>query len=131
MFVDASALVAILAPESDGVFLAERLRAAEHRYTSALALYEAALALGRIGNTALEAVIAVIDGFIAGSRIETIPITAQIGHLAVEAFVRFGRSNHPARLNMGDCFAYACARSLGVPLLAKGEDFRQTDITLA
>ena len=48
--------------------------------------------------------------------------------LALEAHARFGRGRHPARLNMGDCFAYACARSRGVPLLYKGEDFALTDI---
>ncbi len=59
---------------------------------------------------------------------QIVPITAEIGRMAVEAFARFGRGNHPARLNLGDCFAYACARNLGVPLLFKGTDFSQTDI---
>ena len=131
MFVDTSALVAIIVPESDGALLAERLRGAHQRYTSAIALYEAALALRRIGNAAIETVITVIDDFIKRSRIETIPITAEVGRIAVEVFARFGRGNHPARLNLGDCFAYACARSLGVPLLCKGDDFRQTDIDIA
>lgn len=130
MFVDASALVAIIAPESDGGLLAERLRGAERRYTSAVAIYETALALRRIGNTVIEGVIPVIDAFVRQSEIETVSITAEIGRLAIDAFTRFGRGNHPARLNMGDCFAYACALSLGVPLLAKGGDFPQTDIAL-
>ena len=72
-----------------------------------------------------------IDGFIERTPVEIIPITAEIGRIAIDAFARFGRGNHPARLNMGDCFAYACARSLGVPLLAKGGDFAQTDVALA
>jgi ribonuclease VapC len=131
MFIDASALVAIIAPERDGVLLAERLRGAEQRYTSAVAIYETALALQRIGNTAIEAVIPVIDDFMHRSEIEPVSITAEIGRLAIDAFTRFGRGRHPAQLNMGDCFAYACARSLGVPLLAKGNDFAQTDIALA
>jgi ribonuclease VapC len=131
MFVDASALVAMIAPESDGVVLAERLQTAEHRYTSAVALYEATLALRRTGNTTIGTVVVVVDTFMQRSGIETISITPEIGRLAIEAFARFGRGNHPARLNMGDCFAYACARSLRVPLLAKGGDFPQTDITLA
>jgi ribonuclease VapC len=131
MFVDASALVAIIAPESDGSALAERLRTASVRFTSAIAVYEAALALRCIGNTTIDAVTTVIDGSLARLGIEIIPVTAEIGHGALEAFARFGRGAHPARLNMGDCFAYACARSLGVPLLCKGEDFAQTDIRLA
>lgn len=67
----------------------------------------------------------------ASASIEIIPITPEIGRLAMQAFARYGRGNHPARLNMSDCFAYACARSLGVPLLFKGSDFSQTDIAVA
>ena len=58
--------------------------------------------------------------------------TVAIGEIeqteALEAHARFGKGAHPARLNMGDCFAYACARSHGAPLLFKGEDFSLTDI---
>jgi len=56
---------------------------------------------------------------------------AEIGQTAVQAFERFGRGRHPARLNMGDCFAYACAKTLAVPLLFKGDDFSQTDVAVA
>jgi len=45
-----------------------------------------------------------------------------------EAFLKFGKGRHPAKLNMGDCFSYTLARSMGQPLLFKGNDFRQTDI---
>lgn len=51
--------------------------------------------------------------------------------LATEAFERFGKLRHPAALNMGDCFAYACARSHEVPLLFKGDDFSRRDIESA
>jgi ribonuclease VapC len=131
MFVDASALVAIVSGESDGPVLAQRLEDVGHGHTSPIAIYEATLALARLGRVAATAVTTLLDDFMAVSRIETVPITAEIGRLAVDAFARFGRGNHPARLNMGDCFAYACARSLGVPLLCKGDDFAQTDIELA
>ena len=43
---------------------------------------------------------------------------------------RFGRGRHRARLNLGDCFAYALAREAGEPLLAKGDDFPATDLAL-
>ena len=115
MFVDASAL----------------LHGAERRHTPPVAIYEAALGLRRIGRTAAEAATAVVENFLRRSGTEVISISPDIGRVAIEAFARFGRGNHPARLNMGDCFAYVCARSLGVPLLAKGEDFPQTDIELA
>jgi ribonuclease VapC len=131
MFVDASALVAIIGEEDDGQALAERFERIERSYTSALAIYEATLALARVGRMSLTTVSTLLDDFITRSRIEIVPITAEIGGIAIDAFARFGRGNHPARLNMGDCFAYACARSLGVPLLCKGGDFSQTDIVLA
>ena len=72
-----------------------------------------------------------IGELLAVSGAEIIPIDAGIGRTAIRAFARFGRPHHPARLNMGDCFAYACAKSVGVPLLCKGDDFPQTDIALA
>jgi ribonuclease VapC len=72
-----------------------------------------------------------VAGLVASAGAQVVPITEEIGRVAVEAFARFGRGNHPARLNMGDCVAYACARDLDVPLLCKGDDFAQTDIGLA
>ena len=131
MFVDASALVAILGGEIDKDELSQKLNAAEARFTSPIAAYEATLALARLGNTTIELVNGVMTRFIQDLRIQTISISPEIGRLAIDAFARYGRGRHPARLNMGDCFAYACARSLGVPLLCKGDDFRRTDATLA
>jgi ribonuclease VapC len=49
---------------------------------------------------------------------------------AIAAWSRFGTSRHPANLNFGDCLAYATAKVAGLPLLAKGEDFAQTDLEL-
>jgi ribonuclease VapC len=59
---------------------------------------------------------------------ETVPIAEAEELLAVQAADRFGKGRHPAKLNMGDCFSYACARVHGVPLLYKGGDFALTDI---
>ncbi len=130
MFVDASALVAIIAEESDGSVLAARLHGASRSYTSSIAIYEASLGLARIRDTIVAAAETVVNRLLGEMQTEVIPITAEIGRGAIETFERFGRGNHPARLNMGDCFAYACARSLGVPLLFKGDDFSQTDIAV-
>jgi len=123
--------VAIIGRESDASALQERLDLAERRFTSALAVYEAALALARSGGVKTVVSLATVDRLLEFADIRVMPITAEIGRIAIDAFARFGRGNHPARLNMGDCFAYACARSLGVPLLCKGDDFAQTDIELA
>lgn len=131
MFIDASALVAMVAREPEGDEFADRINQAATRYTSPLAAYEAVLAVARIRNSSVPETQAVLDRFIAAASIEIIPITPEIGRLAIDAFARYGRGNHPARLNMGDCFAYACARALGVPLLFKGDDFSRTDIASA
>jgi ribonuclease VapC len=131
MFVDASALVAMIVREPDAAQIALRTRQAAARYTSPVASYEAVLAISRIRRAPIAEAQGVLDRFMARASIQIIPITAEIGRMAIDAFARFGRGNHPARLNMGDCFAYACARTLGVPLLCKGGDFSQTDIVLA
>ncbi|BBD36979.1 truncated ribonuclease [Aminobacter sp. Y103A] len=56
-------------------------------------------------------------------------ISGDVGSLAIDAGMRYGKAvGHPADLNFGDCFAYACARSLGAKLLYKGSDFSRTDL---
>ena len=56
------------------------------------------------------------------------PVTAEIGEAAVTAFDRYGKGRHPAALNMGDCYSYALAKTLRLPLLFKGDDFSRTDL---
>ena len=48
--------------------------------------------------------------------------------LAIDAHARYGKGRHRAALNMGDCFAYACAKANDAKLLYKGEDFSKTDL---
>jgi ribonuclease VapC len=60
-----------------------------------------------------------------------LPVTAATARLALAAFARYGRGRHEAKLNFGDCFAYALAKERGDPLLFKGEDFARTDIAPA
>ena len=72
-----------------------------------------------------------LDALLHNTSIEIVPFTLQQARIARIAYQQFGRgSGHPARLNMGDCFAYALARDLGEPLLFKGGDFALTDIEL-
>jgi ribonuclease VapC len=59
---------------------------------------------------------------------EIVTIYAAIGSKAADAFKRYGKGRHPAALNMGDCFAYACAKLSGAALLYKGADFDATDL---
>ncbi len=69
--------------------------------------------------------------FLTGGEVRITPFTA--GHLdvAFEAFERYGKGRHPAKLNFGDCMSYAVARVSGQPLLYKGDDFSKTDIEAA
>ncbi len=73
-----------------------------------------------------------VDRFLTTYAIEVVPVTEDHARLARNAFHRFGRnSGHGARLNYGDCFAYALAKGTGEPLLFVGNDFGQTDIGIA
>ena len=71
------------------------------------------------------------DELLARWTIDIVPFDETLSDLAFEAYRRFGKGRHPARLNMGDCAAYALATSRGWPLLFKGEDFSQTDVEQA
>lgn len=131
MFVDASALVAMVTGEPDADTLADRLERAEVRLTSALALYEAAVAIARIRDASVDAARIVLQEFAVEAELRIVSIGEPEFDLALQAFSRFGKGRHPAGLNMGDCFAYACARTHGAPLLFKGDDFSMTDIARA
>lgn len=131
MFVDASAIIAILARESDAASLAARLGQAVKVYLSPIVAYEATLGLARVGSISLVDARMLLNRFLEELPSEIIPITVALSDKAIEAFARFGKGRHVAGLNMGDCFAYACAQSLSVPLLFKGDDFPRTDIAVA
>jgi ribonuclease VapC len=127
MFLDASAIVAILVEESGAAALAKRLEQSAHPCTSPIAVYEAVAGVARRLNVTIRAA----ETSLTSARVRVVQITAEMGRAALSAFDRYGRGRHPAALNMGDCFAYACARQLDLPLLFKGEDFPLTDITIA
>lgn len=132
MFVDASALVAILCAESGYVPLADRLRLSSKPITSAFAVFETVMALCRKGGLSVEDGETEVQRFLASADIAIVAVAADESHVALAAHSRFGKGRgHPAQLNMGDCFAYACARTHDVPLLFVGNDFSQTDIRSA
>jgi ribonuclease VapC len=128
MFIDASALTAMLADESDGAALMARMKRDKTRLTSPIAIWETTLALARLTGQSIKDAGKSLNGFIDLTGIRIVAVPPEAALFAVEAFERFGKGQHPARLNMGDCFAYACARHLGEPLLFKGSDFPLTDI---
>ncbi|GJD46348.1 Ribonuclease VapC42 [Methylobacterium cerastii] len=129
MFVDASALVAILAGEPGNASLARAIKAAHDPITSALAIFETASALARKNALAIDAAETETYAFLDLAGIRIVALGDEEVRDALAAYARFGKGRgHPARLNMGDCFAYACARVHDVPLLFVGDDFPQTDI---
>jgi len=131
MFVDASALTAMLTNEQDARELLARLQNASQRTTSPLAVWETVLAVARVLGLEVKDAEAAVEAFLALTTIAVQPVPAEARTIALDAFARFGKGRHPAALNFGDCFAYACARHAGVPLLYKGNDFPQTDIETA
>lgn len=128
MFVDASALTALITSEAGWGELAARLRRTRERTTSPLAVWEAGVAVARVLQIPVSEANRSVHGYLGVAEILLVPVPPEAGALALEAFDRYGKGRHPARLNMGDCFAYACARHLKQPLLYKGTDFSQTDI---
>ena|SRR5208282_3247333 len=131
MFLDASAIIAIIARESDAASLAARLGQAARVITSPIAVYESVLGLARVGNTSIADATAMLERFLDEVNATVVPIDAACGREAIAAFERFGKGRHAAALNLGDCFAYACARAFDLPVLCKGSDFPQTDIGIA
>ena len=131
MFVDASALVAIVTREPGWEALAQRAGKAKVRLTSPIAVYEAAMAIARKSGLAADSACTELLSFLAAAGIEAVDVTPGNGAEAVKAFQRFGKGRHRAALNMGDCFSYACAKAHGAPLLFKGGDFELTDIAKA
>lgn len=129
MFIDSSALVAIIAPEEEGRLLSDQLDAAPEPVTSSLAIYETVLALVRIRRAAVAEAMMIVLEYLQRARILTLPIGADAHVIALRAHEYYGKgTGHPAQLNMGDCFSYAMAKTRGVPLLYKGDDFRHTDL---
>jgi ribonuclease VapC len=72
-----------------------------------------------------------VDDLMRSSGIEIVPVDPTLAKAAVNAFDRYGKGRHPARLNLADCFSYGLAKSRDLPLLFKGEDFSRTDIVPA
>ena len=131
MFLDASAIIAIIAQEEDAANLAARLDQAVDVHTSPIAIFEATLGLARIGNIEPSAMVPILEQFLAEAGAITMAIDVELGQAAIDAFERFGKGRHPAALNLGDCFAYASTQRLGAALLCKGNDFPRTDAIIA
>ena len=128
MIVDTSAVLAILFDEPDADRYARAIAEAPRCRMSVAGYLEAAIVLeSRAGPDAAHE----LDRLIERAAIELAPVTSGHAQAARRAWRRFGKGNHPAGLNFGDCFAYALADAAGEPLLFKGGDFARTDIEAA
>ncbi|MER9426815.1 type II toxin-antitoxin system VapC family toxin [Mesorhizobium sp. M0317] len=137
MFVDASVIVAILNQEPGWEELLKQLSGFSGQvWVSPLVHFEATQALARAGagprRPSAEALLQardLIDEFIVEIMGESLAIDDNISSRAIDASARYGKAvGHKADLNLGDCFAYACAKGRDLPLLYKGHDFAQTDL---
>lgn len=121
---DASAVLAILLGEPDGTAMEDAIIKASAVVMSPVNYWEV---LVRAQSLASAAGGAQAEAVIASLAIKVLPLSAEDARQAARAFARYGKP-HPARLNLGDCFAYALAMEKGAPLLFKGNDFSQTDV---
>lgn len=126
MIVDASALLAILLSEPERTALEEKFAQSPAPRMSAGTFLEASIVM----DSRLDPVTTrLFDGLIASSGVTIEPVTHEQELIARRAYRDFGReSKSAARLNFGDCFSYALAKSRDEPLLFKGDDFIHTDI---
>jgi ribonuclease VapC len=128
MIVDASALLAVLFEEAEKDSFRDKLLLTPDLLMSPINYLEASI---RADDPRHPGKGPQLDVLIDELGIEIAAVDAKQARLAREAYQRFGKGNHKARLNLGDCFAYALARARGEPLLFKGNDFRLTDVEAA
>lgn len=128
MIIDTSALLAILFDEVDAKDYADAISGADVRLISAANYLEAGIVVdNQIGAAAGRQ----LDALISRADVRVDSVTRTHADVARQAYLEFGKGNHPAGLNFGDCFAYALSKTTGLPLLFKGDDFSRTDVVAA
>jgi ribonuclease VapC len=130
--VDTSAVVAIFLQEAEMPLFLDCLASSQRNWISAASVLECSIVIrGRKTSTGDRSE-RWLDDFLVAMDIQVEPVLVEDLRLARDANLRFGKgTGHPAQLNFGDCFAYALAKRLDVPLLYKGDDFARTDIAPA
>ena len=129
IFVDSSAIVAILAADPDAAALAGKLEGDAERISAGHVILEASMRLASLFGLNPAAADGLVTRLLREADITIVPITEEVGHAAVTAFERYGRGRGAGgNLNFGDCLSYACAKAHGARMLFKGHDFVQTDV---
>ena len=128
MIIDTSAVLAVLLAEKDAKRYALAIAEADVRLMSAANYLEAGIVIdNQMGPSAGRQ----FDALISRADIRIEAVTREHADLARQAYLDYGKGNHPARLNFGDCFAYALSKHTHHPLLFKGDDFSKTDVAPA
>jgi ribonuclease VapC len=127
MFLDASAIIAMLGDEKEGDAFADALAAAPTRLTSPIAVWESVAGLTKEYALSIPEARRKVAEFLAAAEVRIVPLGEAELEFALDAYDQFGKGRHPARLNLGDCFAYAAAKVHGAGLLHKDEGFWLTD----
>jgi len=137
MFVDSSAVLAILLREPEAAAFIAKMKTARALYFSAVVRFESIMRLANmksgpghpIAQDDFKAAEIIIDRFFARYNMSLLPIGEKESKLATDGYLIYGKgTGSRAQLNMGDCFSWACAKSADVPLLFKGNDFIHTDL---
>ncbi len=129
MVVDTSAIVAIARREPEALVFSQMLERTPGKLIAAPTYLECAFVMAGIAQTKG---MAFLKGLVSDTLMEVVPFGERELEAAIEARLRFSRgSGHPAKLNFGDCFAYALAKTRNLPLLLKDDDFTRTDIESA
>ena len=127
MVSDTSALAAIFFGEPERQKFLQAIISASTRLISAATVLETGMVVeNRLGDAAGRE----LDLFLIRANFQIVALDADQAELARSAWRQFGKGRHPAGLNYGDCFSYALAKWTGEPLLAKGNDFRLTDVAV-
>ena len=129
MFIDTSAIIAILRQEPEEAHFLSRIERASDIITLPVVVLEAVMRLSTLIPCSVEKAKAIMQDFLAEIGATVVPIGEESDIHAIDAFARYGKGQgHPAQLNLGDCFSYAVAKEHGVALLYKGDDFLRTDL---
>jgi ribonuclease VapC len=120
IFIDASALIAIIAAEPEAAELADIIEAERTRLCSALSVWETIAGLCRSYTFSVPAARQHAGRFLSVGKFQFVGIGEREFEIAADAFAQYGKGSHPAALNMGDCYAYACAKANRAKLLFKG-----------
>jgi ribonuclease VapC len=131
IFVDTSAVVAMIASESDSPAFADKLSREPQKITAGHVILESSMRLSSLLDFSPTTADSLVTSLLGETATAVVPITEDVAHIAVAAFERYGKGRGRAGLNFGDCLSYACAKSHGARLLFKGDDFTHTDIVRA